>query len=408
MDSLAAVTQVGLLLAFTAAVIAAVEVALFVFIYRYQSRFYWPLVLGMALPLAYGAAKVFGKGAVAAPDDLSVVADPTFWESLSLTWGGGTFLGVLGAGLFFKTTIKGRYGVPAMMIAPAMLFVSLLVVFPFFFELRLAFANLNLYSIGRWIQGEPLGFVGIDNFINVFTSSPLQTATFWELFLRTILWTFINISFHVAFGLGLALLLNRPIRGRAIYRTLLIVPWAIPQVVAVLAWRGEFHPQFGMVNQVLNMFGVSSVNWWSDPVPIFISCCIVNIWLGIPFMMIVFLGGLQSIPKTLYEAAEIDGASIIKQFLEVTVPMLKPVVIPSVTLGTIWTFNNINVIYLMTGQDGGNESADILVSALYKSAFTYSRYSYSAAFALVIFGILMGLTMMWMRVSGGTSRGVAK
>lgn len=119
-------------------------------------------------------------------------------------------------------------------------------------------------------------------------------------------------------------------------------------------------------------------------------------------MMIVFLGGLQSIPRSCYEAADIDGASKWDQFKGITLPLLKPVVVPSVTLGTIWTFNNINVIYLMTGQDGGNEFADILVSALYKSAFTYSRYSYSAAFALVIFVILMMITAIWIKLSQGT------
>jgi arabinogalactan oligomer/maltooligosaccharide transport system permease protein len=353
----------------------------------------------MALVLGVGAAKVFAPTV----EDEAVAA-----QAWNFAWGGGAALGFLLLAAGFQRTVKGRYGVPLMMISPAMIFVALLVVFPFFFELRLAFASLNLYSIAGWLRGDSLSVVGFDNFINVFTSSPLQTATFWQLFGRTIIWTAINISFHVAFGLGLALLLNRPIRGKAIYRTLLIVPWAIPQVVAVLAWRGEFHPQFGMVNQVLALAGIAPVNWWSDPLPIFVSCCLVNIWLGIPFMMIVFLGGLQSIPKSLYEAAQIDGASIFKQFTEVTLPMLKPVVVPSVTLGTIWTFNNINVIYLMTGQDGGNESADILISALYKSAFTYSRYSYSAAFAMVIFAILMGLTVVWMRVSGGAGTAVAR
>ena len=125
-------------------------------------------------------------------------------------------------------------------------------------------------------------------------------------------------------------------------------------------------------------------------------------------MMIVFLGGLQSIPDSYYEAASIDGASPLRQFWEITVPMLKPVVVPSVTLGTIWTFNNINVIYLMTGQNGGNEYADILVSALYKSAFAYSRYSFSAAFAVVIFAILIAITLIWMKVSRGTESTVAR
>jgi len=98
--------------------------------------------------------------------------------------------------------------------------------------------------------------VGLRNFVHVFTRSPLQTATFWTLFGRTILWTFVNVFFHVVLGVGLALLLNRGLRWRGIYRTLLILPWAMPQVVAVLAWRGEFHPQFGVINQLLNMIGL--------------------------------------------------------------------------------------------------------------------------------------------------------
>ena len=190
--------------------------------------------------------------------------------------------------------------------------------------------------------------------------------------------------------------------GKGVYRTLLIIPWAMPQVVAVLSWRGEFHPKFGMVNHLLRACGLAEVNWWSDPLPVFASCCFVNIWLGIPFTLIVFLGGLQSIPKSAYEAADLDGATEYQKFFKITLPLLKPVVIPSITLGTIWTFNNLNVIYLMTGQDGGNEYADILVTALFKSAFTYSRFSFSAAFALVICSILLAITIAWLRMTRGT------
>lgn len=332
---------------------------------------------------------------------------------LSYLWCGALEFSVLpGAALGFTTALalaginrfwwRGRHRVPILMLSPAMLAVSLLVIYPFLFELRLAFGNLNLYSIQGWLAGEPLDWVGFKNFVRVFTTAPLQTATFWTLLVRTVTWTGINVFFHVMFGLGIALLLNRKLKGRGIYRTLLIVPWAMPQVVAVLAWRGEFHPQFGSINRIIEALGFTGINWWSDPFPVFVSCLLVNIWLGIPFMMIVFLGGLQSIPGSYYEAASIDGASRWQQFCQITVPLLKPVVVPSVTLGTIWTFNNINVIYLMTGQDGGNEFADILVSALYKSAFTYYRYSFSAAFALVQFAILIAVTMLWMKISRGT------
>jgi arabinogalactan oligomer/maltooligosaccharide transport system permease protein len=396
LDTVSALVQVLFWLVATFLVIGAVEGILYVNLYRFQRSWFWPFAVAVAAGAGVLAAWLW---ATPHPDDDMLKV----WSWSAGAIAAGVML-VLPSVYAFR--IRGKFAVAQMMLAPAFLVVCLLVVYPFFFEFRLAFANLNLYSIARWLRGEDLGWVGFDNFVNVFTSSPLQTATFWDLFLRTIIWTAVNLVFHVGFGLGLAMLLNKNIKAKGIYRTLLILPWAIPQVVAVLAWRGEFHPQFGFINHFFNMVGLHPVNWWSDPVPVFVSCCIVNIWLGIPFMMIVFLGGLQSIPKSYYEAASIDGASKLTQFTQITLPMLKPVVVPSITLGTIWTFNNINVIYLMTGQDGGNEYADILVSALYKSAFTYSRYSFSAAFALVIFTILIGITLVWMRLSKGTEGAV--
>ncbi len=396
MDTVSALTHVLVWLVATVAVLSAIEGILYVNLYKFQKKWFWPFSLTVAVLMAAAASYLW---AYPNPDDEQL-------KIFSKTAAAITFGSILAVSAIFAFRIRGRWAIAQMMLAPAFLAVSLLVVYPFFFEFRLAFANLNLYTISGWLNGGDLGWVGFQNFINVFTSSPLQTATFWDLFLRTLIWTAINLVFHVGFGLGLAMLLNRSLKGKGIYRTLLILPWAIPQVVAVLAWRGEFHPQFGFINHIFRFVGLEGVNWWSDPIPVFISCCIVNIWLGIPFMMIVFLGGLQSIPKSYYEAASIDGASKLTQFFQITVPMLKPVVVPSITLGTIWTFNNINVIYLMTGQDGGNEYADILVSALYKSAFTYSRYSFSAAFALVIFAILIGITLIWMRVSKGTESAV--
>lgn len=393
MDITAALSQVFFFLLATFGILGAIELLLYWLCYRYRSPWFWPVLALAALAAGAAAARLAAADADGAPD----------WTTALL--GSGVVLGSLG--LLAQRLVRGKHALAIMMLAPALTAVCLLVVYPFFFEFRLAFANLNLYSINKWLTTGELGWFGFENFVRVFTTSPLQTASFWKLLGRTFLWTGINLVFHVGFGLGLALLLNRKIRGKGIYRTILILPWAIPQVVSVLAWRGEFHPQFGFVNQLLGSVGLEGVNWWSDPLPVFLSCCIVNIWLGIPFMMIVFLGGLQSIPNSYYEAASIDGASKLMQFKEITLPMLKPVVVPSITLGTIWTFNNINVIYLMTGQDGGNEHADILISALYKSAFTYSRYSFSAAFALVIFAILIGLTMIWMKVAKGTESATA-
>jgi arabinogalactan oligomer/maltooligosaccharide transport system permease protein len=181
----------------------------------------------------------------------------------------------------------------------------------------------------------------------------------------------------------------------------------MPQVVAILALRGEFHSQYGFINIMLARlikalpflagWGVGPVEWLSRH-PL-LTCTLINVWLGIPFMMVIILGGLQSISKHYYDAAAIDGASAWQQLRHITLPLLRPVLGPAVTLGAVWTFNNINVIYLVTGQAGGSEDADILVSALYKAAFTFYRYSYSAALALVIFGILFAGSLLWLKFS---------
>ncbi len=311
--------------------------------------------------------------------------------------------------LAFRYILKTRYQLPLMLIAPGLIGAILLIIYPFFFEVRLAFGKLNLYTVKNWLATGELGFVWFKNFYNVFTQSPLHNITFFQLLLRTILWVVINVTFHVAGGMAIALLLNRPMKGRGIYRTLIVVPWAMPQIVAVLAWRGEFHATFGFINIMLGRIaealpflqtiGFGPLPWRTNPFWIFVMVCIVNIWLGIPFMAVIILGGLQSISSEYYEAAEIDGASGFQRFLKITLPLLRPVLIPAIILGVIWTFNQVNVIFLMTGQAGGQEHADILVSALYKSAFMFYRYSYSAAFALICFVLLFIFAAIWVRAS---------
>jgi arabinogalactan oligomer/maltooligosaccharide transport system permease protein len=185
----------------------------------------------------------------------------------------------------------------------------------------------------------------------------------------------------------------------------------------VLIWRSDFNESVGFINQFIQVvnqivawewngqlvqpltwLGFTTKAWFLDPTALFTASCIVNIWLGVPFMMVNSLGALQSIPVSVYEAANIDGASKIQQFFKITIPLLKPVMVPAVLLGGIWTFNNLNVIYLMT--DGGRyEGADILVTDLYKQSFTYYRYGFAAAYSFVIFAILCVFTWGQLKIS---------
>lgn len=230
-----------------------------------------------------------------------------------------------------------------------------------------------------------------------------ENSTFPRLMRTTVSWTFLNVVFHLLFGMILAILLNRPnMKLRGLYRAIIVLPWAISQPIIALAWKGEFHSQFGFVNDILTTIGLEPVNWLFTPTPAFIAVTFVNIWLGIPFYMVTLLGGLQSIDGSYYEAAEIDGANAWNRFRHVTVPLIRPVAVPIITLDVVWTFNNFNVIYLIT-RGGPNESTNILVTALYNAAFGrngQTQLGFAAAFSLVIFAVLFLFAIVWVTSSG--------
>jgi len=294
--------------------------------------------------------------------------------------------------LILVRLLRWKYALPFMTLAPAIVGLGALLVYPMGWELNLSFTNMSLRHF------KDPGYIGFQNYIQVFTQPVLKQIKFFPLFGHTILWTFINVLFHVTGGMILALLLNRKLRLRGLYRALLIIPWAIPQVIAVLAWRGEFNFDFGYPNLLLQQIGLQPIPWLTNPNWNFIAMCIVNIWLGIPFMMVILLGGLQSISGEFYEAAEIDGANGWQQFWRVTFPLMQPVMAPAIILGTIWTFNNFNVPFFINQNE--LESSDILVTGLFRSAFQYSRYGFAAAFAFVILIFLLIYAIFYLRFTG--------
>lgn len=323
-------------------------------------------------------------------------------------------------GFYFRFQLRGGYRTPAFFLAPAALGILLLFLYPLLYEFYLSFHDLSLRTFSEWVNNgrAPLaGKFGLDNYFEVFRDRATGQA-FFVVFMRTLLWTAINLVFHVGIGLILALLLNTAgLKGKGFYRTLLTLPWVMPQVIAVLVWRADFNESVGFINKFivvmnrlfsfewsgtviepLTWIGFRPQAWFLDPGALFAAACIVNIWLGVPFMMINALGALQSIPKSVYEAAAIDGARAWQRFLHVTLPLLKPVMVPATMLGAIWTFNNLNVIVLMTDM-GRYEGADILVSDLYKQSFTYYRYGFAAAYSFVIFAILCVFTYAQSRLN---------
>lgn len=241
-------------------------------------------------------------------------------------------------------------------------------------------------------------YVGLANFISILTARGgplLASGSFYLVLLVTLLWTVTNIVFHVGIGAALALLLSRPtLRFRAAYRVLLIIPWAVPSYVTALMWKEMFHRQFGAVTGLIlgvnRLFGTSvePIAWFSRFSTAFSANLITNVWLGFPFMMVVTLGALTSVPDDVLEAARVDGATRFQRLRLVTLPIIRPTLAPAVTLGAIWTFNMFNVVFLVSGgaPDG---TTDILVSEAYRWAFTReNQYGYAAAYAVLIFLML--------------------
>ena len=291
---------------------------------------------------------------------------------------------------FFKNFKRDKFAYYLLM--PAMIIMIAVILYPFIYNIILSVSNMSLAHINDW------SIVGFYQYAKVFAE-----PQFYEFFLKTIIWTGTNIVFHVVLGVTLALLINRSLPGSGVFRTLLILPWAIPQYIVALTWRGMFNYEYGAINLIIVKFlSMSPVEWLKSPVEAFMAVIITNIWLGFPFMMIIALGALQSIPKELYEAADIDGARWYHKLKSITIPLIRPVMIPAITLGVIWTFNNINVVWLVSNAGEPSDKTHILVSFVYKAAFNLYRYGYAAAFSVVIFLILLAFGLTFLRRTKAT------
>ncbi|MBN9159745.1 MAG: extracellular solute-binding protein [Myxococcales bacterium] len=247
-------------------------------------------------------------------------------------------------------------------------------------------------------------FVGLANYVEILTArgKPLLShGSFYLTLLVTVLWTVVNVALHVGIGLVLGIALARPVlRLRAFYRVLLIVPWAVPSYVTALAWKGMFHRQFGAVNAILGALGAEPISWFSKFSTAFAANVATNVWLGFPFMMVVVMGALTSISKDVLEAAEVDGATRWQAFRLVTLPLLRPTLLPAVVLGSVWTFNMFNVVFLVSGGEPDG-TTDILVSEAYRWAFARNaQLGYAAAYAVIIFGLLALMSRVFGRIGG--------
>ena len=255
--------------------------------------------------------------------------------------------------------------------------------------------------------------IGFSNFLKVF-QNPQIFRPFLRVFTWTFLWAFLCTTTAFALGLVLAVLLNEPhLRFCQLYRSVLIIPYAIPGFISILMWAGFLNTNFGAVNRVLDTLLGIRIPWLMDPFWAKVALLLVNLWLGYPYMMVVCLGALQSIPYELYEAARVDGASRWHQFWRITLPLLMISIAPLLIASFAFNFNNFNLIYLLTGggppmtADTPAGSTDILISYTYRLAFERdlgNQYGFAAAISVIIFLIIGMISVFNFRLTARFER----
>lgn len=277
-----------------------------------------------------------------------------------------------------------------LMVAPALLHASLWIGLPVVVSVALAFTKYDVLTAPE--------FVGLDNFRDM-----LDDAVFRKSIVNTLLYTFFTVPFGMALGLLVALALHTGLKARGIFRTAVFLPQVTATVAIALVWLWIYNPGNGLLNTMLAFLGVDGPAWLSSTTWALPSVILVGIWQGIGMKMLIYLAALQSLPRELYEAASVDGASRVRQFFSITLPLLKPATFFVLITSMISAFQSFDQIYILT--DGGPaNSTTMMTYEIYKSAFREFRVGYASAQSLVLFVLLMGFTLVNKRIMGG-SRG---
>ncbi|MBA2452355.1 MAG: sugar ABC transporter permease [Chloroflexia bacterium] len=264
------------------------------------------------------------------------------------------------------------------LLLPTLALLGVVILYPLVNGTRISFMRMRLTS-----AAEP-HYVGFDNYVQLF-----QDSEFWFTFRTTAIWTVSNVGAQMLLGFGLALLLNEQLKARGLFRSIALVPYIVPSVCAALIWRWMFDGSSGIINAVLLRVGLidSYHPWLGDVNTALPAVIIASVWKGTPFVMLLLLAGLQTIPPDFYEAAAIDGASSWRRLKDITIPLLQPMLAIAMILTTVYTVNNFNAIWLMT-QGGPLGSTEILFTSAYKRAFERYDFGMAATISVVLFGIL--------------------
>ncbi len=280
---------------------------------------------------------------------------------------------------------RARFG--RLFVAPNLIGVAVFMLFPLGFSLYMSFHNWDMFSRAE--------FVGLANYRSLFGADPL----FAIALSNTALYTVGTVVPTLLISLGVAGVLNRKIKGIAIFRTVIFVPLAVSSVVMAVVWQFVFNTNNGLLNIVLGWIGVEPIPWLVDPKYAMASLCIVSVWRSVPFATVILLAAMQGVPENLYEAARLDGAGELRQFASITVPLIRSAVSFVVVISIIHAFQAFDLVYVLNGRNGGPETATyVLGIMLFQHAFAFLEFGYASALAWVMFAILLVLTVVQLRL----------
>ena len=274
--------------------------------------------------------------------------------------------------------------VPMLMILPSLLLAVLIIGYPI---LDLAWTSSQ--EVSRF--GKLVGFIGWGNFTEVF-GDPL----FWESLTRTGIWTLAVVAGTLLISMPVAMILNDDFYGRGVARVIVMLPWAISLTMTAVVWRWALNGRSGLLNATLMQAGIidQPIEWLATAGTAFVVEILVGILVSIPFTTTILLGGLSSMPQDAYEAAVVDGATGWHQFRYITLPLMKPFINIAIVLNVIYVFNSLPIIWVMT-EGGPANGTDILVTYLYKLAFRFGQLGKAAAISLIMFGVLLIFTILY-------------
>ncbi len=273
-------------------------------------------------------------------------------------------------------------------VAPNLVAVSVFMLFPLGFSLYMSFQQWDVFS--------PPKFVGLKNFGELFTSDPL----FLIAIRNTMIYTLGTVLPTVLISLVVAGVLNRKVKGIGIVRTIVFMPLAISSVVMAVVWQFVFNTDNGLLNIMLGWVGVGPVPWLVDPRWAMTSLCIISVWRSVPFATVILLAAMQGVPETVYEAAKIDGAGEIRQFVSITIPLIRGAMSFVVVISIIHAFQAFDTVYVLNGSNGGPETSTyVLGIMLFQHAFSFLEFGYASALAWVMFAILLALTVAQLRIT---------